>query len=101
MGVDRACEESSKLNCRRSYRNQAETALNGNARAAGYPLSMTPNLLQAVEIFSDPRVKEAAGSSPPAGHVISENPATGQPIAAVRLQSKAEYESVVKKAMAA
>ncbi len=58
---------------------------------------MTPQILDAVEIFSDSRVKDA-GSAPKTGYVNSDNPATGKPIAAVRLQSKAEYDELVSRA---
>jgi aldehyde dehydrogenase (NAD+) len=59
---------------------------------------MTPQVLEAVEIFSDLRVKDAA-AAPKGGHVVSENPATGKPIAAVRLQTRAEYDDLVHRAM--
>jgi len=55
--------------------------------------------LDALDVMSDPRVMDAA-SAPKTGCVISENPATGQPIAAVKLQSKAEYETAIAKAVA-
>jgi len=60
---------------------------------------MVSQTLDALDVMSDPRVKDAA-SAPKSGYVISDNPATGQPIAAVKLQSKAEYEAAVTKAVA-
>ena len=61
---------------------------------------MTPQVLEAVELISDPRVK-AADELPASGHVVSENPATGRPLAAVKLQSRAEYDHLVQRAAAA
>ncbi|MCI0630539.1 MAG: aldehyde dehydrogenase family protein [Phycisphaerales bacterium] len=60
---------------------------------------MTPRVLEAIDVFADPRVTEAHTASPTT-HAISENPATGQPLAAVRLQSRAEYDALVRRALA-
>src|SRR4051794_37422442 len=71
----------------------------GKVQLSGYPLDMT-SLLDSTALFADSRVKDAS-AAPANGYVISENPATGQPIAAVRLQSRAEYDEAVRKAEAA
>ena len=58
---------------------------------------MTPNLLQSIDLFADPRVTDA-GPAASARHVVSTNPATDQPLAAVRLQTRSEYDATVRKA---
>jgi aldehyde dehydrogenase (NAD+) len=58
------------------------------------PASLRPNL----DLLDDPRVVDAAGAD--SRCVVSENPATGKPIAAVRLQSRSEYDAAVERAMA-
>lgn len=58
---------------------------------------MTNQVLQSVDIFSDPRVVDPAMADD--GCVISENPADGSQLAGVRLQSKADYEDAVQRAM--
>ncbi len=62
---------------------------------------MTPQLLETMDIFTDPRVKDAADIRGSDRHVISANPATGQPLAAVALQSQVEYDAAVRRAKAA
>jgi len=49
-------------------------------------------------LYASSRVIDAAGAGP--GDVVSMNPATGRPIAAVRLQSRSEYEQTVARAAA-
>ena len=49
-------------------------------------------------LFADPRVVDAASADDAC--VISENPATAQPIAAVRLQRSADYDDAVRRAQA-
>lgn len=62
---------------------------------------MMQQLLESTDVFADARVKNISTSdSAGDGYVISESPGTGEPIAAVRLQSKAEYEDLIKRAMA-
>ncbi len=56
-------------------------------------------ILDRLGLLSDPRVVRAG--SPTDGAVISENPATGQPIAAVRLDTRRDYEGAVERAEAA
>ena len=56
-----------------------------------------PNaLLQRLGILGDPRVVAADKAGP--GVVITDNPATGEPLAGVKLQTKAEYEETIKRA---
>jgi aldehyde dehydrogenase (NAD+) len=62
---------------------------------------MVPHVLETVELLTGPRVSKVTSARAPAGHVISENPATGEPIAAVKLQSRDEHEALVRRAMAA
>jgi aldehyde dehydrogenase (NAD+) len=64
---------------------------------------MNPSeLLARLGLSSDPRVIPADRAKPgEPGVVISDNPATGKPIAAVRLQSRAEYESTITRAVIA
>jgi aldehyde dehydrogenase (NAD+) len=59
---------------------------------------MSPQLLESIDIFSDPRVVDAA-SAKGSGFVISENPATAQPLAGVKLNTKAEYEQFARRAV--
>jgi aldehyde dehydrogenase (NAD+) len=59
---------------------------------------MSTDLLSTLDIFQDPRVVDAATAGDDC--VISENPATGQPIAAVRLQGRDQYEAAVERAAA-
>ena len=60
---------------------------------------MSNDLLNKLGIFDDPRVVPAseAGSN----HVVSTNPANGEALAAVRLDSKAEYEAVMARTVEA
>ena len=62
---------------------------------------MTSELLETVELFADPRVKKVTSGSAPPGYVISENPATAEPLAAVKLQARADYDALVRRAGAA
>ena len=59
---------------------------------------MPHQTLASMDLFSDPRVADARSAGE--GHVVSENPATEEPLAAVRLQSRAEYDETVRRAMA-
>ena len=59
---------------------------------------MTPRLVADLDLFADERVvdPETADES----CLISHNPATGEPIAALRLQSRADYDVAVERAEA-
>ncbi len=59
---------------------------------------MTPQAVADLELTSDPRVVEAAATDDRCA--VSDNPATGEPIAAIRLQSRAEYDENVAAAVA-
>jgi aldehyde dehydrogenase (NAD+) len=58
---------------------------------------MSQNVLESVDLLSDPRVIDAASADDSC--VVSINPATGQPIAAVRLQNRADYDDAVERAV--
>ncbi|MEM7228129.1 MAG: aldehyde dehydrogenase family protein [Planctomycetota bacterium] len=58
---------------------------------------MSQNVLESVDVFSDPRVVDPASAGDDC--VVSINPADGQPLAAVRLQSRADYDALVDRAM--
>ncbi len=58
---------------------------------------MSTTILSDLDIFSDPRVTDAKAAGD--GYIVSENPATGEAIAAVKLQSRANYDTAVEKAM--
>jgi aldehyde dehydrogenase (NAD+) len=62
---------------------------------------MSPQILDMVEGISDPRVVDASapGVANSHNHVVSENPATGEAIAAVKLQSRGEYEATIERAI--
>ncbi len=61
---------------------------------------MTSQILESVELFSDARVKKvAANGTPGRDVVVSHNPATGRPLAAVKLQTRAEYEDLIQRTM--
>jgi aldehyde dehydrogenase (NAD+) len=60
---------------------------------------MIQQLLDRVEMLADPRVVEPDHARDSQSHIVSDNPATGEPIAAVKLQSKSEYEQLIKRAM--
>lgn len=66
------------------------------AGAAGYTAAMRAGTA-CPELLSDPRVLEPALADD--GCVVSENPATGQPIAAVRLDDRRAYDRAVERAM--
>jgi len=53
--------------------------------------------LESSPLLADPRVADAATAGD--GYVVSVNPASEQPLAAVRLQSRAEYDEAVTRAM--
>ena len=59
---------------------------------------MTPEVVADLDLFADPRVVDPAAADDAC--VVSENPATGEPIAAVRLQTKDDYEKMVERAIA-
>ena len=59
---------------------------------------MTPQAVTDLDLFADPRVVDPAAADDSC--VISENPATGEAIAAVRLQSAADYGATVERAVA-
>jgi aldehyde dehydrogenase (NAD+) len=56
-------------------------------------------VLESVEIFADPRVSDPATAGE--GTVVSENPSTGTPLAAVALDSRHDYDQAVTRAMLA
>ncbi|MCA9296408.1 MAG: aldehyde dehydrogenase family protein, partial [Phycisphaerales bacterium] len=58
---------------------------------------MSQNVLESVDLLSDPRVVDAATADDSC--VVSINPATGKPIAAVRLQKRADYDAAVERAV--
>jgi aldehyde dehydrogenase (NAD+) len=69
-------------------------------RRSRYAIGMNAlQLIEALDVMSDERVVEPAIADP-STCVISENPATAQAIAAVRLESKAEYEKTVARVQA-
>jgi aldehyde dehydrogenase (NAD+) len=57
---------------------------------------MSTKVLGAIDIFSDPRVTDPATAGD--GYAISENPATGEPLAAVKLDGRPAYEAAVERA---
>ncbi|MBT8484730.1 MAG: aldehyde dehydrogenase family protein [Phycisphaerales bacterium] len=59
---------------------------------------MKNHVLDAIDLFADPRVTDAGAAG--ADCVVSENPATGEPLAAVRLQSRADYDAQVQRCQA-
>jgi aldehyde dehydrogenase (NAD+) len=59
---------------------------------------MPPRMLESSEIYSNPLVVNAVEARG-AAVVISDNPATGKPIAGVKLQSKTDYESLVNRSI--
>jgi hypothetical protein len=59
---------------------------------------MAPQILESIDIFSDPPVIDAA-SAKGSGFVISENPASAQPLAGVKLNTKAEYEQLIRRSI--
>ena len=58
--------------------------------------NMTIAPIADLDLLKNPRVVDAAAAD--GSCVVSENPATGEPIAAVRLQSRQEYERAVERA---
>ncbi len=52
----------------------------------------------AIRIFEDPRVTDPRTADD--GCVLTENPATGEPLAAVRLQTREDYDDLVRRAVA-
>ncbi len=67
------------------------TPATASAPAKAHPV------LQRLGLLDDPRVVGADKAG--AGTVTTDNPATGEPLAAVKLQSKADYEKTVERAM--
>ncbi len=59
---------------------------------------MHTSAVAELDLLSDPRVVEPSSAGPACA--ISENPATGEPIAAVRLQARGEYDTAVDRAVA-
>ena len=59
----------------------------------------TAQCLDDLDLFADPRVTDATAGEAEI-HTLAENPATGQPIAAVRLQSTDDYSTAVDAALA-
>jgi aldehyde dehydrogenase (NAD+) len=59
---------------------------------------MSTSAVAELDLPSDPRVVDAASAG--GATAVSENPATGEAIAAVRLQSRSEYDAVVERAAA-
>ena len=55
-------------------------------------------LLYTLDLITDPRVTDPSAAEDH-GYVLSENPATGGPIAAVKLNSQGEYHETVERAM--
>ena len=58
---------------------------------------MSTDCLDRIDLFSDPRVTDAGLATD--GHIVTQNPATGEPIAAVALQSRVDYEAQVERSM--
>jgi len=58
---------------------------------------MSTDVLNKIDLFADPRVTDASAATD--GHVVTENPATGEPLAAVALQSAADYDAQVERSM--
>ncbi|MFK7961677.1 MAG: aldehyde dehydrogenase family protein [Phycisphaerales bacterium] len=58
---------------------------------------MSTSVLDRIDLFSDPRVTDAANAT--GDHIVSVSPSTGQPIAAVSLQSRADYDAQVERSM--
>ncbi|MCZ6835617.1 MAG: aldehyde dehydrogenase family protein [Planctomycetota bacterium] len=56
---------------------------------------MSNQILELTDLFADSRIADPATVGE--GYVISENPATGEAIAAVRLQSRDEYEDLIQR----
>ncbi len=54
--------------------------------------------LASPEIYNSPLVIDASAAKG-SGFAISDNPATGKPIAAVKLQSKADYEALIQRSV--
>ena len=59
----------------------------------------TPSILDTLGIWDDPRVVQSSDATD--DHVLVENPATGEPIAGVRLQSSAELDETTTKSVEA
>ncbi len=65
-------------------------------RGCCYSFRMTTATIEKLALRADPRI---ANSSASGSSIDSINPATGKPIASVRLQARAEYDDAVKRAM--
>ena len=59
---------------------------------------MTTAPIAGLDLLQNPRVVDAAAAD--ASCAVSDNPATGEPIAAVRLESRQEYDRAVTRAEA-
>jgi len=59
---------------------------------------MPTQTLASPKIYASPLVVDASAAKA-GGAVISDNPATGKPIAAVKLQSKTDYEALIKRSV--
>ncbi len=59
---------------------------------------MAPQILESTDIFSDPRVVDPAAAKG-SGFAVSDNPATGQPLAGVKLNTKVEYEQLARRSI--
>ncbi len=63
-----------------------------------YPIGMTGQIAADPALYADRRVVKPAAADD--SFILTENPARGESIAAVRLQSTAEYDRVVQRAQA-
>jgi len=72
-------------------------------RWGGYDRAMTKaaDLLARLGVLGDARVAASGPAKGKVGVVVSENPATGEAIAGVRLDSRAQYEAIVARAVVA
>jgi len=60
-------------------------------------MDMMSQILEQVNVFADPRVTDAQAAGD--GYITTDNPATGEPIAAVKLQSRGQYDALIERAM--
>src|SRR5262245_20178320 len=58
---------------------------------------MTQRLLESTGLVLDARVKNASKAGKDS--IVSENPAAGEPLAAVSLQKRSDYDALVKRAI--
>ena len=59
---------------------------------------MAQAILPSIDLYDDARVSDPA-TAPADHHIISENPANSEPLAAVRLNTKSDYDALVERAM--